>query len=100
MSNEGTVDFWLKHEHGNWATNDYGYDFGRFQTRELSISALKHPDRTIELEISGPFGQFNFRHPIPECDERGLYVAITWRDSEIQLYLNGQLVDTASDSLV
>jgi hypothetical protein len=94
IPNEGTFMFWLKHEHKYWTTNTEGYDFGSIKKLGLSANAVKHPDKTIELKFSGPFGQLNFRRPIPKCDERGLQVAITWKDSEVLLYLNGQLVDT------
>ena len=92
--NEGTLAFLLKHEHRDWTTNSNGYDFGSFEKPGLSANAVKHPDKTIELKFYGPFGQLRFRRPIPRCDERGLQVVITWRDSEVKLYLNGELVDT------
>ena len=92
--NERTLVFWLKHEHRDWTINSNGYNFGLFEKPGISANAVKHLDRTIELKFSGPFGQLHFRRPIPRCDERGLQVVITWRDSEVKLYLNGKLVDT------
>ena len=94
--NEGTLMFWLKHEHKDWSTNSEGYDFGSIEKPGISAKAVKHPDKTIELNFSGPFGQLSFRPPVPKCDERGLQVAITWKGPEVKLYLNGQLVDTVS----
>lgn len=89
---EGSVTFWLRHKHADWTTNSNGYSFGNIDTSEISVDAVKHPDRTIELTVSGPLGKdFTLRYPIPKCDARGLFVAITWESPEVKLYLNGGL---------
>jgi len=36
----------------------------------------------------------NIRKSIPECDEGGLFVAITWGRPEVKVYLNGKLTET------
>ena len=92
--NEGTLAFWLNHRHKDWTTNSNGYDFGSFEKSRLTANSVKHPDKTIELKFSGPFGQRRFQCPIPKCV--ALMVGITWRDSEVKLYLNGELIDTVS----
>jgi hypothetical protein len=95
IEKEGSITFTLKHEHKDWATNDSGYRFGTVKISGVSVEAVKNPDRTVQLKVSGPLGKdFEFRTYIPECDERGLFVAITWKEPEINLYLNGKLVET------
>ena len=95
LKQEGSMDFWLKHPHRDWATNDNGYRFGPFSYEGITCSAIKHPNRTIEISVRGPFDRrFTFRYPMPQCDERGLHVAITWKDDQVKLYLNGKHVGT------
>lgn len=95
LKNEGSMVFGLNHENKDWSTNSSGYNFGSFQHEEISAKVTKHPDKTIEIELIGPFDKnFVFRRPIPPCDDRGLHVAITWKDDMVQLYLNGELDDS------
>ena len=97
IQNEGSITFWLRHEHEDWTTNSASYHFGAVRHPGITVEAIKHSNRTVELEFSGPSGQrYHFRHPVPQCDARGLFVAITWKFPEINLYLNGKLVETAS----
>lgn len=100
LAEEGTITFVLEHEHQDWPTNDQGYKFGTIDTGQgVKAGAVKNPDKTLELRVSGPFGrQFHFHRPIPPCDERGLTVAITWKEPEVKLYLNGQEVETQNIS--
>lgn len=93
--NEGTIVFGLKHEHKDWATNSASYNFGITKADGISVEPVKHPDKTLEIKLVGPFEKdFTFRNPLPPCDERGLHVAMAWKDDKVQLYLNGQLVET------
>ena len=93
--NEGTIVFWLKHEHKDWATNSASYNFGVTKVEGISAEAVKHPDKTLEIKLGGPFEKnFTFRNPVPPCDERGLQVAMVWKGDKVQFYLNGQLVET------
>lgn len=99
LKNEGTMVFWLNHEHKDWSTNSSGYNFGTSRMEDISAETTKHPDKTIEIKLTGPFDKsFVFRRPIPQCDPRGLQVAITWKDDEVKLYLNGQLVETKNEA--
>ena len=93
MQNEGTVDLWLTHEHEDWATNENGYDFGMYSQGTVIIESIKHPDKTIEVKLKGPFPKdIIFKEPIPHSDlPAALYVVVTWKD-EVKLYLNGELV--------
>ena len=98
LQDEGSITFRLKHEHPDWPTNEHAYNFGTLDTRGIQgtkVTATKHPDRTLELDMDGPFDQHhNVRLPIPICDERGLFVAITWQKPDLKIYLNGALADT------
>jgi hypothetical protein len=92
---EGSIVFGLNHPHSDWTTNKNSYNFGTIEKSGITIKAIKDPDRTFRLKISGPFGQqFSLSEPIPKCDENGLSVAITWKDFELKLYLNGKLTDS------
>jgi hypothetical protein len=92
---EGTITFWLKHQHPDWPSNSNGYYFGPFSHEDLSVKAVKHPDKTLELFVSGPSGRsFEFKHPVPECPPKGLMVVITWTPKEMKLYLNTKLTET------
>jgi len=92
---EGTVTFWLQHEHRDWWSNGSGYNFGPISKGGLSLSAQKHPDCTLDITIAGAAGKsYSFNHPVPECGPKGLFVAFTWSPTEITLDLNGKLIET------
>ena len=95
LKNEGSFVFGLSHKHKDWPTNSSGYNFGIIEQGDISAEAKKLPDKTIEIKLVGPFDKtFIFRRPIPQCDQRGLHVAMAWTDDKVQLYLNGQPEDS------
>jgi hypothetical protein len=95
VKNEGSIVFWLNHEHKDWPTNSSGYNFDTVQNEDISAEVTKHPDKTVEIKLTGPFDKtFVFRRSIPPCDQRGLQVAMAWKDDNVQLYLNGNPEDS------
>jgi len=95
IKNEGSIVFWLNHEHKDWSTNSSGYNFGITKQGDISVEAKKLPDKTIEIKLVGAFDKtFVFKNPIPQCDRRGLQVAVTWKNNKVELYLNGKPVDS------
>lgn len=95
LKNEGSIVFWLSNEHKDWPTNSSGYNFPTVKHKDITAEVKKHPDKTVEIKLTGPFDKtFTFRNPIPLCDQRGLQVAMTWKDDEVQLYLNGKPIKT------
>ena len=95
LSKVGSITFWMTFLHSDWATNDKGYKFPEKRSGPIVINASKEPDGTVRIEIDGPFNKtFQFMAQIPECGEKGLFVAITWEKKEVLLYLNGQHVET------
>lgn len=95
IKNEGSIVFGLFHKHKDWSTNSSGYNFEAIKQGDISAEAKKLPDKTIEIKLTGPFDKaFVFQRPIPQCDQRGLQVAMTWKDNKVQLYLNGQPEDS------
>ena len=95
LKNEGSMAFVLQHEHTDWPTNAHGYNFGAAGSEGVTASAVKYPDKTLEIQVTGPFDEaFTFRQPAPECGERGLPVALTWKGQEVTLYLDGKAVET------
>ena len=94
IEKEGSITFWCNHAHKDWATNRHSYDFGKVSGHGVSVTAIKHPDKIIEIIATGPlFERFQYQCPIPPCDERGLFVALTWKSENVNLYLNGKSVD-------
>ena len=95
LKKEGSATFWLRHERCDWATDTNGYNFGNMGNEIVSVSVKKHPTQILEIEVDGPFNKgFVFTVPVPACDKRGIYVAITWKKKAVTLYLNGQLIGT------
>ncbi|MBI4528201.1 MAG: hypothetical protein HY695_30780 [Deltaproteobacteria bacterium] len=85
----GSLAFWLQHKDADWVTNSHGYTFSGLEIHGIKIRVTKHPDRNLELDLDTPFGGYhNIRVAIPCCDERGLFVVITWQRPEIKVYLN------------
>jgi len=91
---EGSVSFWLNPEHGDWPTNSSGYEFPRCASSGIALRAVKHPDRILQIDIEGLAQPLTFSTQIPVCDERGLFVVVTWTIQKACLYLNTQLVQT------
>ena len=88
---EGAVAFLLEHDDPDWPTNSSEYTFPTFQHGGISAQVTKNADRSISVTVSGPLHQdFSFKCPIPQCEERGLHVAIVWKHLHCTLYLNGQ----------
>ena len=98
IPDEGTVVFGLSHQDPDWTTNACGYSFERLQKGPLAVTATKYGDRTIELGIEGLRNHTVFaRHRIPRGEYPGVTVAITWKQSEILVYLNGECVGTITE---
>lgn len=95
---EGTVEFTLRPPNANWLTDDKTYELKAPQIPGVGVSATKHADRTMEVEISGPFDRtWTFRKPINKFDPDGrLHIAMTWKDDRINFFLHGELVETRS----
>jgi hypothetical protein len=95
LTKQGTIGFHLSHDHTNWATNADTYIFLPVSQSGIHVSSVKHSDGTIETNVDGPFGRyFTFRAPIPKSEHPvTLVVAITWKRSEVNFYLNGKLAE-------
>ena len=94
---EGTVMFLVSHEHPDWHENGSRYDFGVFTQGALNVRAIKHPDRTMQISVTG-FGEsaLETRKPIPKSGQAGVMVGCTWSGSEFVFYLCGVRVDSLS----
>lgn len=92
----GTIETWVNPPlHPSWATNSDEYRFPPLRREGIEALVTKHPDRTIEIEVNGPLGgQYQIREPIPKCDERGLFIVVTWGNMEVTFFLNGAPVKT------
>src|SRR5260221_637453 len=90
FASAGRISFIVKHRDDDWATNDEAYRFPEVRHAPIAIQTAKRPDGTLRVNISGPFGgAYEFRQPIPACDENGIRVGVVWAGYEVALYLNG-----------
>ena len=90
---EGTFYFTLKTPDSDWATNNKEYDFGSIGGGGIGIVARKLPDYQLELTIDGPLNkQFVALAPIPQINDKGLRVHITWKKRHLNVYFNGKIV--------
>jgi hypothetical protein len=88
---EGSVTYWLRSKQENWATDENEYKFPNVNEQGIEIETAKTKDKTLSVVIRGPLKRmFTFRSFIPPCDSRGLFVVITWKDPEVNLYLNAK----------
>ena len=93
LSKKGSIATLLQHDHPNWPTNRAVYHFPEITLEGITFNATKNYDSTVTIFIDGPFGKsYDFKEPIPPCDERGLHVVVTWGKNEVILYLNGKRV--------
>lgn len=96
MQDEGTITSWLRHQHDDWFSNANSYRFPPVTGEGVTVECVKHPDKTVEVTVAGTLGRdFKFRQVVPPCDDRGLHVAVTWKRPDVNLYLNGKLVESA-----
>lgn len=93
IQDEGTVIFWLNHEHTDWSTNDKEYNFHKDSGNGIIIDAKKRPDKTLTVVMDGLLRKtVLFDAPMPKVEKPdGLHVCIRWKDREIQLLLNAKL---------
>lgn len=91
---EGTITFWLRHEHKDWTTDDHSYNFGEVEAFGIKAQAIKHPDKTLQIDLNGAHGKhYSIREQMPTPDDKGeVFVAVTWDISKAIFYLNGQPV--------
>ncbi|MDR4497752.1 MAG: hypothetical protein MRK02_07530 [Candidatus Scalindua sp.] len=102
---EGSITFWISHPHNDWIVNENGYNFGRrnFPQYGIALSVLKHPDRNLEVILSDPLHRtLVLRKRINDSiikDSR-LFIAITWKYTTVNLYVNGINIQTVDISLI
>ncbi len=90
---EGTITFRTKGQHDDWSTNDQDYQFPPAGREGIEIQSRKKSDKTVELNVTDQFGNSAaFQEPLPSCDDRGLSVAISWKNQTVDLFLNGRKV--------
>ena len=91
IQKEGTMTFTLSHEHSDWITNKNGYRFKPLSKEGLFIQPFKEPDGTFRISINGPLGHsLTLRQDISGISTPKLHVVLTWKDSSLKLYLNGE----------
>jgi hypothetical protein len=88
---QGTFGVTFTPQPNDWSTDSQTYLLGEYLKEDMSLTATKHADRTLELNVSGPLGKtFTLRGPQPPCRE--LKLGFTWENDEIQLFMNGKLL--------
>lgn len=93
---EGTVMFLVNHPHANWRTNSNAYDFGLYSQGGLEVKTTKHPDGTMEVSVRGIGGEsiVGTRQGIPNADQSGVMIGLTWNGKEVIFYFCGERVDS------
>lgn len=95
LPREGSVAFLVDHPHPDWRTNGNCYRFGEVTHGPLSISSAKLSDCTMEITIRGLLDRpVSTRSRMPVGSQPGAMIAVTWTDTQLDVYINGQLVDT------
>lgn len=96
LSDTGSVNAWLTHEHDNWPTNGNDYNFGPFQIEgNVHLHATKVADGTLTVLVDGPHGEvFKFVDRVPPDAKKAVMVTVTWNETSATLYLNGEAVQT------
>lgn len=90
---KGTFGITFTPQHNNWSTDNQTYLLGEYLTEDLSLTATKHADRMLELNINGPLGKtFTLQMPQPPCRE--LKLGLMWENDEARLFMNGKLTKT------
>jgi hypothetical protein len=92
---EGSIEFWAgKKMPAKWFSDANGYKFPEITGLGVTVAAVKNPDRTYVVTISGlPQGTVRLAHETPVCDSRGLQTVVTWSPTRITLFLNGREVE-------
>ncbi|TVT47099.1 MAG: hypothetical protein FHK82_18210 [Sedimenticola thiotaurini] len=95
LPEEGTVMFLVDHPHGDWRTNNHEYNFGLFRQGQLEVQARKNKDKNMEIHVKG-FGQaiLSIENPIPNFEQPGVMIGLTWNSSQLNFYLNGVRIET------
>lgn len=57
--------------------------------RGATVKVAKNPDQTVNVTVELKGMTFTFHARMPRCDSRGLFVAVTWSNTEVKLYLGG-----------
>lgn len=89
---QGSIATRLQHGDRDWATNNQGYEFQEISTGRLKLRAVKHPDRTLEIELEGPLDRTSrFIAKLTNPGPAGVTVVFKWQKGTISFYLNGEL---------
>lgn len=87
--------FHVDHQHSDWIVNASRYSFGSLQKGCLKVKPKKHEDGTMAIVIDGiADNTLLCREAIPRSTQPGVSIAITWTESDVNIYLNGQKVKT------
>lgn len=91
VKDEGMIHFWTRHPNAQWASDDKGYQFPEMRYEGITVQTTKHPDRTLEIQVSALGTNVAFRHPVPATKRGNLSIAVSWsrKDQSITLYLGG-----------
>jgi hypothetical protein len=98
-ASEGTITFWARHDHPDWATNNSGYDFSKTPSSEtgVHVESMKNPNKTVTvIAYDGTGCAVEFTKPMPTVSEKGLFVCVTWDWGQVKLYLNAKLIEEKS----
>ena len=95
-ASKGTISFWVRHDHPDWATNNNGYDFSKTPSSEtgVHVESMKNPNKTVTvIAYDGTGCAVEFTKTMPPVSTKGLFISLTWDWGKATLYLNGDSIE-------
>jgi|SRR5687768_6523760 len=101
LSREGSITCWLSHSSPGWLADGLTHLFPDVEHHGIRASFRKEHNGPIRVVLYGALGQvvhLEGRAPhltsVPNSDERGIFVAVTWKFPVVTLYLNARIVQS------
>jgi hypothetical protein len=94
LKRPGTVEWSLRVPPGFWESVGDACSFPTFGARDTGVYAETAilSDQTIDVQIDGPLGRFWELRSQPITGKPAMmWIAVTWRDEEVKLYVDGVL---------
>jgi hypothetical protein len=89
---EGTFSCRISAPDADWPSNSREYRFPPVTGEGILVQVVKDTKRTLHVCVNGPLGQsIVFREDTSTLVTPKLHIALTWKDSTLELYLNGKL---------
>ena len=92
VQKEGTLAYDVKVPDGYWETTGQPCRFPTTGSPGIYTETTILGDHTIDVQIDGPLGRFwEIKSKSITDKPKKIMLAITWKDDEVKLYVNGDL---------